>query len=1120
MIEEAAGTSMYESKKTLALRTLEKKQLKVDEIDRIIKDEIEPQLTKLKEEKRAFLEWSDLVKQADEIERFVISWDYRSVAGKLQGGGGQYDATEKELKGWTDAQKTLRASVTKGEERAKNDVKALEKQRAGQEEAEKNLEDEIQASQRKLTEHKAVVKEKSSTLKSNSGRQLKSKSQESKLEKQIAETQAEVEAASAEFEALKKSLVDIDAQIEAKQQLVSDLNAGGTGAGASGQSLQQEVVTLKSKLEEIVTEIKTVGIRLKGFETQLKQLQQSSKSGAKSGGSEYDRMVAERAGLVDRRTELEKKLGSNIFNPVRFQELGDLIKSNERKIEGLTEQRNSLTGSVAQRLSFEVPGLEDQQRRIKGMVAKLLCVKPEYGEKYLKALEILAGGKLFNVVVDSEKTSREILESGRLKRRITLLPLDKIQGKKVAETQIREAGGIAKKIGGEAIPAIETVAFVDELAAAIEYVFGTSFVCDSDEVGKRVTFNSNLPDHLKHRTVTVDGDVYDPKGSLTGGSDDGGRGNPRMLGIVYELQKVQYELAEFQNETAKLQGERQRMVSYKEAYEKCNRELNSVGHLLNVLESKLKSTSQSQLADEIAALEEGIKTGSARLAELETAKKSVNGEIGEIEKQIADITKNKGEKIKAATGQVTALKKEKKSAQDTLKTAETKQAQLVVDLKSAEEELRSFRDDLTTQSAQSSVLESEISALEEKIQTVKDHIETLQAKLKETKVFKASFDKSIQDIAEGLRAEKEKLDEADVNVKKFESLMEQLGRERKEAKVEIDRLERDHSWLRQARDRILGDEQLGAKSKTEVEKLKNKLVDIKDDVTIRGKSINRRIVPLIEKSERDAEDLLGKREALEKEKKSIQEFIHELDDKKGRALSKTWQIVNANFGAIFRSLLPHVDAKLAPPEGLSALEGLELKVQLGSVWKDSLTELSGGQKSLLALSLVLALLLFKPAPFYILDEVDAALDVSHTRNIGKMIKQHFPHSQFVVVSLKEGMFNNANVLYKVTFENGTSVVKRTEQESAGGAFDGPAIDYKPVEFVPEETTTRAPRVSKGGKAKAKSQPKAKAAKPKKTGKSKSATASSSSDEAVDGDDSDVSYEQENKSARASKRVKN
>jgi structural maintenance of chromosome 2 len=71
----------------------------------------------------------------------------------------------------------------------------------------------------------------------------------------------------------------------------------------------------------------------------------------------------------------------------------------------------------------------------------------------------------------------------------------------------------------------------------------------------------------------------------------------------------------------------------------------------------------------------------------------------------------------------------------------------------------------------------------------------------------------------------------------------------------------------------------------------------------------------------------------------------------------------------------------------------QVKVGFGGVWKDSLGELSGGQRSLVALSLILAMLLFKPAPIYILDEVDAALDLSHTQNIGNMLKTHFKHSQ-------------------------------------------------------------------------------------------------------------------------------
>lgn len=147
--------------------------------------------------------------------------------------------------------------------------------------------------------------------------------------------------------------------------------------------------------------------------------------------------------------------------------------------------------------------------------------------------------------------------------------------------------------------------------------------------------------------------------------------------------------------------------------------------------------------------------------------------------------------------------------------------------------------------------------------------------------------------------------------------------------------------------------------------------------------------------------------------------------KKIQAIQNTWVRVNKDFGSIFSTLLPGTLAKLDIPEGGTVMDGLEVKVSFNGVWKESLTELSGGQRSLLALSLILALLLFKPAPMYILDEVDAALDLSHTQNIGLMLRTHFSSSQFIVVSLKEGMFNNANVIFRTRFIDGISTVIRT-----------------------------------------------------------------------------------------------
>jgi len=149
---------------------------------------------------------------------------------------------------------------------------------------------------------------------------------------------------------------------------------------------------------------------------------------------------------------------------------------------------------------------------------------------------------------------------------------------------------------------------------------------------------------------------------------------------------------------------------------------------------------------------------------------------------------------------------------------------------------------------------------------------------------------------------------------------------------------------------------------------------------------------------------------------------------------------DSDFGLIFTELLPGNFAKLLPPEGQDLTEGLEVKVRLGSVWKASLTELSGGQRSvhlrtpchpqltclvrsLIALSLIMSLLQFKPAPMYILDEIDAALDLQHTQHIGQLFRNRFKGSQFIVVSLKEGLFTNANVLFRARFRDGTSIVE-------------------------------------------------------------------------------------------------
>jgi len=250
----------------------------------------------------------------------------------------------------------------------------------------------------------------------------------------------------------------------------------------------------------------------------------------------------------------------------------------------------------------------------------------------------------------------------------------------------------------------------------------------------------------------------------------------------------------------------------------------------------------------------------------------------------------------------------------------------------------------------------------------------------------------------------------------------------KDAKARLQDMVEQHEWIKE--DRKFFNQpnthyDFQATDPKEAGERIKKLEATKDKLS---KNVNMRAMNMLGKAEEQCTDLVKKKKIVEEDKKKITLVIKELDEKKKQALRTAWDQVNKDFGSIFSKLLPGTTAKLEPPQGQDVLDGLEVKVAFGGKWKDSLSELSGGQRSLVALSLILSLLLFKPAPLYILDEVDSALDLSHTQNIGQMLKDHFQHSQFIVVSLKDGMFNNANVLFRTKFVDGMSTVSRTAQD--------------------------------------------------------------------------------------------
>jgi structural maintenance of chromosome 2 len=311
------------------------------------------------------------------------------------------------------------------------------------------------------------------------------------------------------------------------------------------------------------------------------------------------------------------------------------------------------------------------------------------------------------------------------------------------------------------------------------------------------------------------------------------------------------------------------------------------------------------------------------------------------------------------------------------------------------------------------------------------------------------FDDELRALEDATRSKNARIAEEALEMQKLGHQIERFHKEQQATVQAVAHMEEQHDWIADSKDQFGRPGTPYDFKGRNIAECKATLRNLTERSQGLRKKINPKVMNNIDNVEKKEASLKHMMKTVMRDKRKIEETIVSLDNYKKKALQETWEKVNADFGQIFSELLPGGSfAKLDPPEGKTISDGLEVKVCLGKVWKQSLTELSGGQRSvatflspfltitlyiavyadiptrsLIALSLIMALLQFKPAPMYILDEVDAALDLSHTQNIGRLIKTRFKGSQFIVVSLKDGMFQNANRIFRTRFSEGTSMVQ-------------------------------------------------------------------------------------------------
>ncbi|XP_071521625.1 structural maintenance of chromosomes protein 2 [Panulirus ornatus] len=1016
MIEEAAGTRMYESKKQQAQKTIEKKDAKLKEINDILQEEITPTLSKLKEERTMYLEFQKVQRELEHLTKLYIAYKFVSAQETSE-------KAQQEHKGVREQIDDLQQQISNGVREIKeldNHITQLQQIRDNETggrllELEKRLKEKEKA-EAKLS---ASLKNLKETLKAEEKKKLQ-------LEKSLADDNKTVENKKIEGDKLQGTFDKMRAQDQADndalaaaekrlQAISSGMYSAGDGEDAT---LQEQLINTKASITEAKTETKQAEMKLKHAKEELKKKQQEMKctaAGYTKDKASLDRMEKEVKNL-------EIQLGKLDYDDKKVDELegerrvlNNQIMNLQEKLEGLESRYPQLC------FNYKDPERNFDHSSVKGLVCRLVKLKDP---TTATALEVTAGGKLYNVIVDTEVTGKKLLQNGQLQTRVTIIPLNKITGRSIDPRTVNYAENM---VGSENVQtALSLVCYDRELHKAMEWVFGSSFVCRDMDIAKQVTFDKNV----MRKCVTLDGDVFDPAGTLTGGARRQGSSVLAQLDSIHEYHE---ELTAKTKQLQQVEQHLHHLQRNADKYSSVKQQYTLRSHELQLCQQRIQQSTHYQQQEEVNALEKMMKDC---MATLERCKKvDIEGEakVKEIENKIKNAKSLKEKELKAATVELDRCKKVAAETRSKWNLKKQEEESLKLEISELEQGIETIKVQIASCIEVLEQYQAQVKTLEEEVAQGKNEVVSAQAAVKEQKEMLSAQNKEINAMA----ARKEQIikssDEGQLEIKQLDHKLSKLHSETKDAEIRVAQLLSEHEWISEDR-KFFGQPNTGydftANDPVEAGRKITKLEELKTKLS---KNVNMRAMNMLGKAEEQYNDLMRKKRIVENDKAKIEKVIRELDEKKKEALRQAWEQVNRDFGSIFSMLLPGTQAKLQPPEGQDVLDGLEVKVAFGDVWKESLTELSGGQRSLVALSLILALLLFKPAPIYILDEVDAALDLSHTQNIGNMLRTHFRHSQFIVVSLKDGMFNNANVLFKTKFVDGMSTVSRHTQHTPSGS---------------------------------------------------------------------------------------
>lgn len=1033
LLREVAGTRVYDERKEESMNILKETEGKVEKITEFLKT-IEERLKTLEEEKEELKEYQKWDKARRTLEYIIHETELKETKKSLED-------LELQRKSSTDKQKQFNVEIQKAQEKVKVVQRQLKDARkeVGTAKDERSV---LYAEQQQLVREKTkldlTVVDLSDEVQGDNKSKERAEHELERLKSTIAEKEKDLEDIRPRYEAMKRKEEECSRELALKEQKRKELYAK-QGRGSQFNSKEERDKWIQNELKSLNKQIKDK------ISHQNKLIEDLKRDGTKQ--KELEKKIEEHSGEVE-----QLRLQIDEHNK-QFYEL-------KKKKDNLQTARNELwrkETQITQNLSTHKEELSKADQALRSMAGKPILngrdsvrkvldsflerggqfaeiAKAYYGpvienfncdKTIYTAVEVTAGNRLFHHIVESDRVGTQILKEmnkQKLPGEVTFMPLNRLQVK------IHDYPD-----DPDSIPMISKLKYEEQYDKALRYIFGKTLICRNLERATELAKSTGLD------CVTLEGDQVSSKGCLTGGYFNTSRSRLEMQKKRSEysdlIRDLEQELVNLRRELKQTEGNINQIVSEmqrtetkqgksKDVFDKVQADIRLMKEEMMRIE-RFRNPKEKSLAQCKASLEAMTSTKDGLESELHQELMSSlslqdQKEVDQLNDDIRRLnTENKDAFSSRMTLEVTKNKLENLLTNNLFRRRdELIQALQEISVEDRKRQLNNCR--------------NELMATEKRIKKVSEDLSEMDKKLKDAEKSQKTLQKELEQWISKEKEAQEKIEEDSKKMEKWaakENLLRQKIEECSEKIAGLGALPQvDQAYTRMSLKNLF----------KELEKANQHLK--------KYNHVNKKALDQFLSFSEQKEKLYKRKEELDIGDQKIRELMQNLEAKKVEAIQFTFRQVAYNFNKVFQKLVPQgagflvlrtakdTDGEQIDPEIASSDEFIGIGIRVSFTGADAemreMNQLSGGQKSLVALALIFAIQKCDPAPFYLFDEIDQALDAQHRKAVADMIHELSGEAQFITTTFRPELLENAHKFYGVRFRNKVSHVDCVTREEA------------------------------------------------------------------------------------------